>query len=181
MLYFADVILPLALDKPYTYAVEKKDYLILKPGFRVAVSLGKTKIYTGVVIKLHHDQPENYAAKYIEMVLEQVPSISIKQIELWEWISKYYHCKLGEIMRAALPSNLLLESETVIEKKVILGDQPEMTDQEYIIFESLDTKALNIKEIIEILGRKSVLGLIQNMLSKGLIDQSAIVGLSPKK
>ena len=93
MLYFADVILPLALDKPYTYAVEKDDYFILKPGFRVAVSLGKTKIYTGVVIKLHHDQPENYAAKYIEMVLEQVPSISIKQIELWEWISKYYQCK----------------------------------------------------------------------------------------
>ena len=183
MLYFADVILPLALDKPYTYAVEKEDYLILKPGFRVAVSLGKTKIYTGVVIKLHNDQPENYAAKYIEMILEQVPSISIKQIELWEWISKYYQCKLGEIMRAALPSNLLLESETVIEKKVILGDQPEMTDQEYIIFESLDTKALNIKEIIEILGRKSVLGLIQNMLSKGLIDihQKLSEKYNPKK
>tara|TARA_B100000900_G_scaffold415698_2_gene446706 strand:+ start:6604 stop:9051 length:2448 start_codon:yes stop_codon:yes gene_type:complete len=183
MLYFADVILPLALDKPYTYAVEKEDYLILKPGFRVAVSLGKTKIYTGVVIKLHHDQPENYAAKYIEMILEQVPSISIKQIELWEWISKYYQCKLGEIMRAALPSNLLLESETVIEKKVILGVQPEMTDQEYIIFESLDTKALNIKEIIEILGRKSVLGLIQNMLSKGLIDihQKLSEKYNPKK
>ena len=64
MLYFADVILPLALDKPYTYAVEKEDYLILKPGFRVAVSLGKTKIYTGVVIKLHHDQPENYEIVY---------------------------------------------------------------------------------------------------------------------
>ena len=76
MLYYADVILPLALDKTYTYAVEKHDFHFLKPGFRVAVSFGKSKVYTGVVIKLHVIQPQRYTPKFIEFILEDIPSIS---------------------------------------------------------------------------------------------------------
>ena len=82
MLYYADVILPLALDRPYTYAVEKQDFLFLKPGFRVAVSFGKSKVYTGVVIKLHNLQPQRYTPKFIEFILEDSPSISKRQLEL---------------------------------------------------------------------------------------------------
>ena len=43
MQYFADVLLPLALGKSYTYAVTSEDFAVLKPGFRVAVSFGKSK------------------------------------------------------------------------------------------------------------------------------------------
>ena len=84
MLYYADVILPLALDKTYTYAVEKQDYHFLKPGFRVAVSFGKSKVYTGVVIKLHVIQPQRYTPKFIEFILEDFPSISENQLKLWQ-------------------------------------------------------------------------------------------------
>ena len=63
-LFYADVILPLALDKPMPYAVEKEDYFILKPGFRVAVSLGKTKIYTGVVL--------NYTMINLRIMLQSI-------------------------------------------------------------------------------------------------------------
>ena len=171
MRYYADVILPLALDKPFTYAVEEQDYQILKPGFRVAVSFGKSKIYTGVVIKLHQVQPQTYTAKYIEMVLEETASITDKQLTLWKWLSEYYQCKIGEIMRAAFPTTFLLESETIVIKKEIDDVQvTDLSDHEYLVYEALETKALSVNEIIEILGKKSVLGLIQQMFSKGLID-----------
>lgn len=184
MLYYADVILPLALDKPYTYAVQEEDYLFLKPGFRVAVSFGKSKIYTGVVIKLHQVQPQRYTAKYIEMVLEEAPSITEKQLAMWEWVSEYYQCKLGEIMRAAFPTTFLLESETVVIKKEIDEyDVSKMSDQEYLVYEALDIKALSINEIIEILGKKSVLGLLEGMFSKGFVDiyQKLAEKYRPKK
>ena len=183
MLYYADVILPLALDRPYTYAVEKQDFLFLKPGFRVAVSFGKSKVYTGVVIKLHNLQPQRYTPKFIEFILEDSPSISKRQLELWQWISEYYHCKLGEVMRAAFPATFLLESETVIVKKEFEDDKSIITDEEYLVYEALESKSLTINEIIEIIGRKSVLGLIHNMFTKGYIDlhQKIAEKYKPKK
>ena len=183
MLYYADVILPLALDRPYTYAVEKQDFLFLKPGFRVAVSFGKSKVYTGVVIKLHNFQPQRYTPKFIEFILEDSPSISKRQLELWQWISEYYHCKLGEVMRAAFPATFLLESETVIVKKEFEDDKSTITDEEYLVYEALESKSLTINEIIEIIGRKSVLGLIHNMFTKGYIDlhQKIAEKYKPKK
>ena len=183
MLYYADVILPLALDRPYTYAVEKQDFLFLKPGFRVAVSFGKSKVYTGVVIKLHNLQPQRYTPKFIEFILEDSPSISKRQLELWQWISEYYHCKLGEVMRAAFPATFLLESETGIVKKEFEDDKSTITDEEYLVYEALEYKSLTINEIIEIIGRKSVLGLIHNMFTKGYIDlhQKIAEKYKPKK
>jgi len=183
MLYYADVILPLALDRPYTYAVEKQDFLFLKPGFRVAVSFGKSKVYTGVIIKLHNLQPQRYTPKFIEFILEDSPSISKRQLELWQWISEYYHCKLGEVMRAAFPATFLLESETVIVKKEFEDDKSKITDEEYLVYEALEYKSLTINEIIEIIGRKNVLGLIHNMFTKGYIDlhQKIAEKYKPKK
>lgn len=171
MHYFADVLLPLALGKPYTYAVTSEDYATLKPGFRVAVSFGKSKIYTAVVVKLHEKPPQRYTPKYIELILEESPSVTPKQLELWNWLSEYYKSKLGDILRAALPSTFLLESETIVVKKEIPTElKKELNDDAFLIYEALEVKALSIKEITDILGKKNVLGLLQDLFSKEVVD-----------
>ena len=171
MQYFADVLLPLALGKPYTYAVTLEDYSLLKPGFRVAVTFGKSKVYTAVVVKIHNQAPERYTPKFIELILEEFPSVTPKQLEFWYWLSHYYQSKLGDILRAALPSTFLLESETIVVKKEIsYQEKSSLSDDAFLIYEALEVKALSIKEIIEIIGKKSVLGLLQEMFSQGLVD-----------
>ncbi len=171
MQYFADVLLPLALGKPYTYAVSSEDYTVLAPGFRVAVSFGKSKVYSAVVVKLHHQAPQRYTPKYIELILDESPTVTSKQLEFWYWLSDYYQSKLGDILRAALPATFLLESETIVIKKDISGaEKSTLTDDAFMVYEALEVKALSIKEIIEILGKKSVLGLLQDLFSKGVVD-----------
>lgn len=171
MQYFADVLLPLALNKPYTYAVSSEDYAVLAPGFRVAVSFGKSKVYSAVVVKLHHQPPQRYTPKYIELILEESPCVTPKQLEFWYWLSDYYQSKLGEILRAALPGTFLLESETVVIKKDIsVEEKSRLSDDAFLVYEALEIKALSIKEIIEILGKKSVLGLLQDLFSDGVVD-----------
>jgi len=171
MQYFADVLLPLALGKPFTYAVTPRDYDILKPGFRVAVSFGKSKIYTAIVVKLHATPPQRYTPKFIEMILEESPSVTLKQLAFWDWLSDYYQSKLGDIVRAALPTTFLLESETIVVKKNISPEiKSALDDDAFLIYEALEVKALSIKEIIEILGKKSVLGLLQDLFSRGVVD-----------
>ena len=171
MQYYADVLLPLSLGKPYTYAVTLGEYEFLKPGFRVAVSFGKSKVYTAIILNLHQKAPQRYTPKFIELILEKSPSIMPKQLEFWHWLSDYYQSNLGDILRAALPATFLLESETIIVKKEISKeDKNSLSDDAFLVYEALEFKALTIKEIIETLGKKSVLGLLQDLFSRGVVD-----------
>ena len=171
MQYFADVLLPLALGKSYTYAVTSEDFAVLKPGFRVAVSFGKSKVYSAIVVKLHDHPPQRYTPKHIEMILKESPSVTPKQLEFWYWLSEYYQSRLGDILRAALPATFLMESETIVIKKDISEvEKSTLSDDAFLVYEALGVKALSIKEIIEILGKKSVLGLLQDLFSKGVVD-----------
>ena len=105
------------------------------------------------------------------MILEKSPSITPKQLEFWNWLSDYYQSNLGDILRAALPATFLLQSETIIVKKEISKeDKNSLSDDEFLVYEALEFKALTINEIIKILGKKSVLGLLQDLFSRGVVD-----------
>jgi len=56
---FIDVILPIPLEKLFTYSITEAEAGFLKSGMRVAVPFGKTKIYTGLVGSIHTNAP-NY-------------------------------------------------------------------------------------------------------------------------
>ncbi len=83
-----------------------------RPGMRVTVQFGRRKIYTALVRRLHDVKPAAYEVKGILSVLDDEPVVNERQFLLWEWISDYYMCTLGEVFKAALPSGLKLESET---------------------------------------------------------------------
>ena len=105
------------------------------------------------------------------MILEESPSVTLKQLAFWDWLSDYYQSKLGDIVRAALPTTFLLESETIVVKKDISPEiKSALDDDAFLVYEALEVKALSIKEIIEILGKKSVLGFLQDLFSRGVVD-----------
>ena len=108
--YFIDLIIPIPIQKTFTYSVTQSEYEFLQKGMRVAVSFGKSKMYTGLVFNLHQTPPEIYEAKEILQILDDKPIVNETQLKHWEWISNYYMCSLGDVYRAALPSAFLLES-----------------------------------------------------------------------
>ena len=112
--YFIDVILPIPLEKQFTYTITQAEAEFLKAGMRVAVPFGKQKIYTALVLNIHQKAPETYEAKSIEQILDETPIVTAQQLKLWSWMSSYYMCTLGDVLRAALPSALMLESETIV-------------------------------------------------------------------
>ena len=107
--YFVDVILPLALPKTYTYYLTEEQYNKIRLGFRVTVPFGKEKIYTAIVKKIHNKIPKVYEPKPIHMVLDEIPIVTETQLKFWDWLSSYYMCSVGEILKASIPSALLLE------------------------------------------------------------------------
>lgn len=172
MQYFIDVIIPIPLKKLFTYSITVSEADFLKPGIRVAVPFGKSKIYTGIVSKIHNDAPTAYEAKDIHQILDETPIVNSKQLQLWQWISNYYMCTLGDVMRAALPSAFILESETVITKNNIKTiDESILKDDEFLVFEALHHQSsLKIHDISNILDKKNVLPVIKRLIEKEAIS-----------
>lgn len=171
MYHFIDVILPIPLEKLFTYSITKAEADFLKVGMRVSIPFGKSKIYTGLVGAIHTQAPLTYEAKAIHQILDESPIVTKKQLELWQWIAKYYMCSVGEIMRAALPNAFILESETLISKNSLkeINDE-ELKDDEFLVYEALHFQsALKIQEISNILDKKNVLPVIKRLIEKEAI------------
>ena len=168
--HFIDVILPIPIQKTFTYSVTQFEYEFLKKGMRVAVSFGKTKMYTGLVFNLHQIPPETYDAKEILQILDNKPIVTEHQLKHWEWISTYYMCGLGDVYRAALPSAFLLESETIIFKNESFDNKDILNDEEFLIYEALQHQSqLTIHQVVDILGKKKVLPIINELIQKSAV------------
>src|SRR5450759_2606049 len=117
---FADIILPLAVRGRFTYMVPADIPDTIRPGVRVTVPFGGRNLYSGIVCKVHDIPPDFKNVKSILNVLYSIPVINETQLKLWLWISEYYLCTEGEVMKAALPSEECLNNykprfETFIE------------------------------------------------------------------
>jgi primosomal protein N' (replication factor Y) len=105
MAIFCDVVLPVPLDRAFTYKLKSgEDGLpALDPpiGGRVVVPFRKQKLI-GVVTRLHDEAPP-VEARLIEAVLDQEPILNAELMELAAWIAQYYLAPLGEVLRSMLP------------------------------------------------------------------------------
>ncbi len=137
---------------------------------RVAVAFGNTKMYTGLVFEKHQTPPEFYEAKDILQILDEKPIVNQLQLKHWEWISNYYMCGLGEVYKAALPSALLLESETTVYKSQAFQNEDILNDEEFLIYEALQHQSqLTVYQISDILGKTKVLPVINDLIHKSAI------------
>ena len=172
MNFFIEVILPLSLPKSFTYRVSENEFAFIKKGMRVAVPFGKSKIYTALVIDLHREEPTLYEAKEIDQILDERSIVNELQINHWFWISSYYMCNIGDVYRGALPSALLLESETIIsQNNETFVDESSLSDDEFLIYEALQSQSsLKIQNIIDIVNKKTVLPVIQKLINKNIIS-----------
>ncbi len=170
-MYFIEVILPLSLSKTFTYSVSEAEHNYIKKGMRVAVPFGKSKIYTAMVIEIHQNKPILYDAKEIHQILDEKPIVAEIQIAHWQWIASYYMCAIGDVYRGAMPSALLLESETIIsQKNDSFVDESLLTDDEFLIFKALQQQSsLKVQDVINILNKKNIFPVIQKLMDKNIL------------
>ena len=167
---YVDVIVPLPIASQYTYSLPSELEESVQEGCRVVVSFGRKKFYTAIVTKVHYAAPEGYETKDIEEVLDASPIILPRQFEFWEWLSTYYLCTLGDVYKAAVPSGMKLESETV----VVYNDEFEATqalsDNEQRLLDLLSAdKEQCVTQLQRVLGVKNVLPIVKRLLDKEAI------------
>ncbi|MCI4443454.1 MAG: primosomal protein N', partial [Lentimicrobium sp.] len=159
------------LAKTFTYSVSETEYNYIKKGMRVAVPFGKSKIYTALVIETHENKPTLYEAKEIHQILDEKPIVTEIQIAHWQWIASYYMCAIGDVYRGAMPSALLLESETIISQKQDgFVDESQLSDEEFLIYQALQQQSsLKVQDIMSILNKKNIFPVIQKLMDKNIL------------
>jgi len=104
--WFADIILPLAVKGRFTYRIPDEFLDRVQPGVKVVVQFGGKNLYSGIVCNIHDKIPAFKNIKAIIDLSGDVPLINEIQLKFWLWISEYYLCSEGEVMKAALPSEM---------------------------------------------------------------------------
>ena len=167
---YVDVIVPLPIASQYTYSLPTEWEESVQEGCRVVVSFGRKKFYTAIVTKVHYAAPDGYETKDIEEVLDTSPILLPRQFQFWEWLASYYLCTLGDVYKAAMPSGMKLESETV----VVYNDEYEAThplgDSEQRLLDLLSTdKEQCVTQLQRAIGLKNILPIVKRLLDKEAI------------
>ena len=184
MHYFVDVILPLPLAGSFTYRLPASCGTEVQTGSRVVVQFGAKRYYTAIVVRKHEEEPQgDYEIKEVVEVLDAAPIVQSMQLKLWQWIADYYMCSIGDVYKAALPSGLKMESETVVEANPAFVAETPLKEKEQQL---LDALLLNPKQRVQQLltkcGLKSGMHHIKALLDKGAlsIDETLREGYKPK-
>ncbi len=182
---FAEIIIPLALPKNYTWKIP--DHLMndVQAGCRVEVNLGKNKKYSGIVKNIYDRAPLNFEAKEILNVIDREPVISTFHLQFWEWLAEYYMCTEGEVMAAALPAHFKLSSETILIFNEEYGDDfSSLDNDEYLVAEALLMKhELRLAEVQNILDVIHVYPIVNRLIGKKIcfVWESLKQTYAPKK
>jgi len=168
---YVEVLLPLALARPYTYGVPESLAHLVQVGVRVEVQFGKKKHYTGLVTAVAGQGPAGYDAKPIIGVSDEHPIVYPAQLKFWEWLSQYYGCSLGEVMNAALPAHFRLVSDTLLALgPAYTEDLADLDDKEYLVAEALSIQpTLSVKQVQDILQQRSVWPVLKRLLARGIL------------
>ncbi len=165
---FADVLLPLPLQEPFTYAIPAALEEKVLPGTRVAVRFGSRKTYAALVVAIHRTPPSAGRVREIAALLDDRPVAGEQHFRFWKWIAGYYLCSEGEVMKAALPPGMKLESETLI---FPVADPPdrEVTPEEQQLLLLLGDRKMRIGDLAGLAGNSHSLRLLRQLIEKQVV------------
>ena len=103
---YCNVALAVPLRTLFTYAIPEGLATAVQPGSRVLVPF-RRKAMVGVVVEMLETLPAGVQSEVkirdITKLLDEVPALTPKLIELAQWIGGYYLAPIGEVFRGMLP------------------------------------------------------------------------------
>jgi primosomal protein N' (replication factor Y) (superfamily II helicase) len=181
---YADIILPLSVGSSYTYSVPDDKAEGVLPGMAVIVQFGRKKLYSGVIRRLHHFKNITGPAKDILYIQDDIPVVNESQFRLWEWISSYYMCSIGEVCNAALPSGFKLESETGLIPLDKLPDADDLDEKERYLHGIVSSaKKITLQKLQKAYPERDFMNLLRSLINKGYLQKEEKIRekFKPKK
>ncbi len=155
MYEYADVAVPVAVRRTFTYAVPTSLRSRLQIGARVLAPFGR-KAVTGIVVAGMHDRPEgDFKIRPLRDLLDDAPLIPPDLVTAALWVAEHYFTYPGEVLRTLFPAG----SQTVGIQKARLSPMaeqllagglrpPGLRPQEYALLDALATQGpMTLKDL----------------------------------
>lgn len=167
---FVDVILPLPLHGCFTYSLPREMEEEVQIGCRIVVPFGRKKYYTAIVQNIHYSAPTEYEVKAVTALLDTHPILLPEQFKFWKWLADYYLCTQGDVYKAALPSGLKLESETMVEYNPDFESDVQLPEKEQKVLDLLSVEPEQcVTKLEKDSGIKNILSVVKSLLDKEAI------------
>lgn len=185
MMYLT-LLLPLAVGSTYTYLLPPELAERVSVGSRVIAQFGVRRYYTAIVTDILSENPcPDVKLKAISDVVDDAPIVLPAQLKLWQWIAQYYMCTLGEVMKAALPTGLKLESETMLVRNADFDAEiADLNEKEWRILKALDNeKGKRLLDIEKELKLSNLMRPVKRLMEQGAVEvrESMAHSFKPRK
>lgn len=101
---FADIVLPMPVDRAFTYRVPPHFHARATLGMRVVVPMMK-RIETGFIVRLSHESAVSGIKDLLDLP-DDTPAFDASMLKLCRWVADYYCCSWGEALQCAVPAGL---------------------------------------------------------------------------
>jgi primosomal protein N' (replication factor Y) len=167
---YVEVILPVPVGEYYTYGVGPELENDVAVGKRVVVPFGAKKFYTGIIRAVGNSKPEGYEVKDIALVLDDKPILDKDHLDFQEWISSYYMSSPGDVLKAALPAGLRIESQTKVYVKSTEFSFKDLKPRELAVYDILNNSSgVTIQALNEATGLKNSMSYVRSLMDKGIV------------
>jgi primosomal protein N' (replication factor Y) len=176
---FADVALPVAVDKTFTYRIPPELQQAAVPGVRVIVPFGRTHA-TGLIVGLP-EESSIPGLKPVRDIVDADPILPPDLLHLCGWIAQYYYAPLGEVLKAAVPhgfsspSTLVAELQSPVESTVLEDLKRRAPKRAHILRLLHDHGPMNPGELAKRSGLKSINATLHQMAKEHLLHLREVV------
>jgi primosomal protein N' (replication factor Y) len=175
---YVEVAVPLHVTQTFTYRLPESTRGIAQVGSRVLVPLGRGAV-TGFIVELLSDLTSHRTLtdseiKSVEQVLDATPLVTSEVLELTRWVSQYYGAPWGEVLKAALPPGISLNSEQLLRLtptgNAYVGDaEPDDSSLKAKILHTIDGAGeITVDRLTRITGKNSS-RVINELQEEGLV------------
>lgn len=174
---YADIVLPVPLEKTFTYIVPTELRDAAKVGCRALVPFGRTH-GIGIIVKLSSETAIPNL-KPIRDILDAEPTFSEEMLKLTKWIAEYYFASWGEALKAAAPRGFATESKRIVrlvhpsERPNFLETSPPKSQrspkEQAILSALLRSDGLTVRHLQRKLRLKSIYSTLYRLSAAGLV------------
>lgn len=178
-LTYAEVAVPLHVFQTFTYRLNGQLSAQAVPGARIMVPLGR-KLVAGYIVALLDTLPANLAEldiKEAQDLVDLEPVCSPEILQLARWVSDYYACPLGEVIKAALPPGMTpsKRGRTFVKPKLrrfvrlIGSDEQKLTAAQERVVKTLEQSGpVSLQSLCEAAGAGA--STVSSLAKKGFVE-----------
>ncbi|GMU91386.1 MAG: primosomal protein N' [Candidatus Hydrogenedentota bacterium] len=172
-LEFAEVVLPLPLDRTFTYRVPSPLRYRAAIGMRAVVPFQR-RVETGTIVALASESAVDEVKSIIDLP-DSAPVFSAELLELCRWMADYYCCSWGEALQSAVPAGIAVRTRVRYVLQLENLSAGRYSDkQRHVIAELHRRGPLMEKQLAKAVGPTALSNTLRSLTARGVLRAEPI-------